>query len=236
MENINNSNNNLDFKTSKQINCINDIKHVYYINLKERIDRKKHVEEQLKNLGFNPNRFNATKLPNGALGCSLSHLKLLKYAKENNLDHILIVEDDILFLNKDLFIEQFNKFLSKNKKFDVVLLAGNNMPPFLQFNDYCIKVTRCQTTTGYLVCNHYYDTLINNFAEGINRLIHDPNSHVLYAIDKYWFKLQEKNNWYLITPLTVTQKADYSDIEKRYTNYSNVMLDLDKSSYFQKLR
>ena len=74
-------------------------------------------------------------------------------------------------------------------------------------DDTCVKVTQCQTTTGYLVRKHYYNILIdNNIRNGITNLIKEPNKHFLYAIDKYWFKLQQRDNWFLITPLTVTQE------------------------------
>ena len=63
---------------------------------------------------------------------------------------------------------------------------------------------------------------------GIQKLLREPEKHILYAIDKYWFQLQEKHLWYLIIPLTVTQREDYSDIEKKQTNYSMMMTDLDK--------
>ena len=55
-------------------------------------------------------------------------------------------------------MNQFNKFLETHElesSFDVALIAGNNMPPFTEIDDTCVKVTRCQTTTGYLVKNHY---------------------------------------------------------------------------------
>jgi hypothetical protein len=61
----------------------------------------------------------------------------------------------------------------------------------------------------------------------------EPDKHVLYAIDKYWFNLQSIDKWFLIIPLTVTQREDYSDIEKRPTNYSRAMLDLDKKEFFR---
>ena len=210
------------------ISNISDIKHSFYINLESRSDRKKHVEEQLKIIGIDANRFNAIKLSNGALGCSMSHLKCLEIARENNWEHILIVEDDIKFLNPELFIKQINKFLNLHTDWDVILIAGNNLPPHEIIDDTCVKVTQCQTTTGYIVKNHYYNTLIDNIRNGITNLIKEPQHHYLYAIDKYWFKLQQKNNWYLITPLTVTQREDYSDIEKRATNYTRVMTDLNK--------
>ena len=210
------------------ISNISDIKHAFYINLESRSDRKKHVEEQLKIIGIQANRFKAIKLLNGALGCSMSHLKCLEIAKENDWEHVLIVEDDIKFLNPELFIIQINKFLNLHSVWDVVLIAGNNLPPHEVIDDSCVKVTRCQTTTGYIVKKHYYDTLIDNIRNGITNLIKEPKQHSLYAIDKYWFKLQQMNNWYLITPLTVTQREDYSDIEKRPTNYTRAMTDLSK--------
>jgi hypothetical protein len=56
----------------------------------------------------------------------------------------------------------------------------------------------------------------------------EPQNHHIYAIDQYWTKLQYTDNWFLITPPTVVQRDDYSDIEKRRTNYKHIMLNLDK--------
>lgn len=217
------------------MNSINDIKHVFFINLDTRPDRKSHVETQLNNIGLNSHsRFNAIKMQNGAIGCSMSHLKLIETAKLNKWDHILIVEDDILFTNPKLFRTQLNQFLSNHTIFDVLLIAGNNMPPYKKIDDTCIQVTQCQTTTGYLVKSHYYDKLINNYKTGILKLMREPHNHRIYAIDKFWFNLQTIDKWYLLIPLTVTQRADYSNIEKRHTNYANVMLDLDKKEFIKR--
>lgn len=218
------------------MNSIQDIKHTFYINLLSRPDRKQHVENQMKSIGITPQRFNAIKMTNGAIGCSMSHLKIIEMAKENNWDHVLIIEDDILFTNPSLFVKQFNKFLSNHNDFDVVLIAGNNLPPYTKIDDTCVQVTHCQTTTGYLVKKHYYDILINNYKTGILNLMKEPDNHRVYAIDKFWFNLQLVHKWYLITPLTVTQREDYSDIEKRPTNYTPAMLDLDKTAFLQRQR
>lgn len=215
------------------INSISGIEHALYINLASRTDRKQHVEAQLKLVGISAERFNAVKLPDGALGCSMSHLKCLLIAKEKGWDHVLICEDDITFTNPGLFIQQTNKFLSKQEKWDVVLLAGNNMPPYTPVEDYCVQVTRCQTTTGYLVKSHYYDKLIDNIRTGMNMLVKNRDMHKVYAIDKFWFLLQDKDLWFLITPLSVVQREDYSDIEKRRTNYTKIMVDLDKRYMFE---
>ena len=215
------------------MNSITDIKHAYYINLDTRPDRKAHVEEQLTKIGVKAERFNAIRLPNGALGCSMSHLKCIELAKQNDFDHIMIVEDDITFLKPKVFIKQLNHFLKTHKNWDVILIAGNNVPPYTRVDDSCIKVSRCQTTTGYIVNKHYYDKLIQNYRDGMARLMREPDKPILYAIDKYWFQLQMVDNWYLITPLTVTQKDDYSDIEKKHVGYTHLMTDLDKEWLFK---
>ena len=219
------------------INCLDDIKNAFYINLEHRTDRKEHVKNELNNIGIKSTRFNAIKMTNGAIGCSLSHLKLLEDAKKNQLDHILIVEDDITFLDPSLFKTQINKFFElHNNKWDVILFAGNNMPPFEIIDDTCVKVSRCQTTTGYLVNGHYINVLISNIKMGLTHLINSPTETVKYAIDKFWFVLQNNSKWYLITPLTVVQREDYSDIEKRVTNYQELMQDLDKAELFKAIK
>lgn len=216
------------------MNSIKDIKNVYYINLDKRIDRKQHFENQMKMIGLNANRFPAIEHNIGAIGCSMSHLQLLKYAKKNNLDHILIMEDDITFLNPSLFIQNLNNFFSSRVDFDVLLIAGNNMGVFDVVNENCVKITHCQTTTGYLVKNNYLDTLIENYENGIKFFLENTKLNDFYAIDQYWSVLQQKDKWYLLTPLTVTQRPDYSDIEKKNINYNRAMLTLDKSHFFNR--
>jgi GR25 family glycosyltransferase involved in LPS biosynthesis len=216
------------------MNNITDIKNIFYINLDRRIDRKMHIETQLNLLNLKATRFPAILNSFGALGCSLSHLALLKYAKHNNLDHILILEDDVSFLNPSLFLDNLNQFLKTHTNFDVLLLAGNNMGNYEKIDDCCVKVSQCQTTTAYLVKNHYYDTLIKNYENGINLLQLYPNKLDDYAIDQFWKKLQKIHNWFLLIPLSVIQRPDISDVEKRVTNYKNAMLDLDKTSYLKR--
>ena len=216
---------------------INDITNAYYINLEHRIDRKVHVERELDKLGIRATRFNAIQMKNGAIGCSLSHLRILEEAKKNNMGHVLILEDDIMFLDSDLFKSQLNKFFNLHgHNWDVILFAGNNIPPYEVIDDTCVKVSRCQTTTGYLVNGHYIDVLASNVKRGITFLLNKPDEKSSYAIDKYWFELQKADRWFLITPLTVVQKEGYSDIEQKETNYTKLMQDLDKRELFNAIK
>ena len=205
--------------------------HTIYINLDHRKDRLAHVQQELAKLGV-PNggtRFNAVKTANGAIGCTISHIKCLEQAKAQNLHQVFICEDDICFKDPQLLLQnaaQFNAVFGD--AYDVLLIGGNNLPPYKQFGNFCAQISNCQTTTGYIVKQHYYDTLIDNFREGLKKLMENPTNKREFAIDIYWKHLQTSNRWYIVLPLTVHQLEGYSDIEERDTDYRGLMLDMDK--------
>lgn len=201
------------------------MEHVYYINLESRTDRRTHVESQLELLGWKYERFNAVKTKSGRVGCSMSHLRLLQMAKQKNLPYIVIIEDDIHFTDIPKFKSLHKEFIENISDFDVYLLAGNLRPPVEIIPNNILRISLSYTTTGYVVKNHYYDTMIENIKEGISKLIKDP-SNGINAIDVNWIQLQKKDKWYISYPRTVTQLAnEYSDIEKRIINYDHLMLD-----------
>ena len=205
------------------------IQHVHYINLEGRTDRKTHVEQQMKLVGLEAIRFNAIQHEVGAIGCAMSHLELLRMAKQNKFDHILIVEDDIEFISPSVFQNSLSRFLSSGHTYDVLMLAGNNMGEYKMVDITCVQIRRCFTTTGYIVRHHYYDRLIENIEKGIELYLANPQKNNLYAIDVFWQTLQQQDTWYLLAPLSVIQKPDYSDIEKKHVNYTNLMLQLNKT-------
>ena len=200
-----------------------------YINLEHRKDRYHSVLKELNKINIsNPQRFNAIQKENGAIGCSLSHIKCLELAIKNNYEYVLICEDDIEILDTSLFVENVNKFLNSEIEWDVLLIAGNNMIPYNFVTNYCIKIYNCLTTTGYIVKNAYFSTLLNNYKEGVLNLMKEPENPN-HKIDKHWLILQKKHNWYMLIPPTIVQKEDYSDIEKKVTNFKNYMLNFNKA-------
>jgi GR25 family glycosyltransferase involved in LPS biosynthesis len=205
------------------------LKHTLFINLESRTDRLQHVVKQLGSLGIVGERFNACKTKVGAIGCTMSHIKCLELAKLRDYDQVFICEDDITFLEPQIFLNSLKKF-SENTEldWDMLIVGGNIVPPYERVGDYCIRVGECQTTTGYIVKKHYYDVLIDNFRESAKHLIQDPENKPMYALDVYWKRLQRQGLWYMICPFTVVQYDTYSDIEERYVDYRSLMLDMDK--------
>lgn len=209
------------------------LKHTFVINLKTRPDRLEHVTAEFEKLNIKPNIFNAIQTKDGAVGCTMSHIKCLEIAIEKDYEQIFICEDDITFLEPYVALRSLDFFQKKIKNWDVLIIGGNVVKPYEKIDDYCLKITNCQTTTGYIVKKNYYNTLLNNFRTGINKLLTTGNTRQ-FAIDIYWKQLQIQDNWYLLHPLTVTQYENYSDIEKKNTNYNHLMLDPHKDWLFNR--
>ena len=216
------------------LSSFEDITNILYINLDHRVDRKVQIEHEFKQFDMKPERFKAIMMQQGAIGCSMSHLKCLQLAKERNWEHVLICEDDITFLDPQRFRSSLDGFLKAHNDWDVVFISGNNIPPYTPVDDNCIRVYSCQCAAGYIVKRHYYDKLIDNVKKGLTMLMRDPTNKPQYAIDRYWFSLQRVDKWYLIIPPTVVQRAGYSDIEMRLTDYHYLMTDIDKTQMMNK--
>ena len=207
------------------------IKNTFYINLQERGDRKQHIEKELKKINITPQRINACKMKHDCVGCSMSHIRCIELAKLREYDEIFIVEDDSVFTKPKVLLESLKKFKENIQDWDVLIIGGNVIQPYEVISDYCLRSYNTQTTTAYIVKKHYYDTLIKNYKDGVKELMKDPTNKIHknnYAIDMYWKSLQIKDKWYVLTPLTVTQLEDYSDIECLRVNYDHLMLDFKK--------
>lgn len=200
-----------------KIQNFKDIKNVLYINLEHRNDRKEHFENEIKKINLNYTRFNAIKNENGEVGCLLSHIECLKIAIKNNYEHILILEDDVVFNNPELLISQFDNFIKKQENWDVILFGGNNVTKPKEKDECYIKVNAVASTVAYLVNGHYFEKLLENFQKSLE---------IKKPVDIGWEALQWADNWYLIIPLSVSQKIDYSDIQKRVVNYDNCLLKI----------
>jgi len=212
------------------------LQHILYINLGYRQDRKDHCLTEFQKLGIPESRierFPAIQTTTGSVGCTMSHIKCIELAKQKGWEQVFICEDDIEFTNPDLFKTQLKKLYDSKLSWDTLVIGGNNAPPFQPINDFCVRVYNIQTTTGYIIKKHYYDTLIANFKEGLMKLMREPSRHKEFAIDIYWKQLQQRDQWLILIPLTVCQYYDFSDIEGKVVDYKEMMLDLEKKALIE---
>lgn len=187
---------------------------VVYINLDERADRKTQVQRELLR-AFPAGkivRFPAIKHADGGRGCTMSHIAVLEMAKANAWKNVLIVEDDFVWIRLKEGVDRFTELLSDS--YDVIVVGGAHV----SCNTKTMRLASCQTTTAYVVAQHYYDTLLGNYREGLAQL-EATNDYGTYALDQFWKRLQGPDNWFIVLPIMAAQRPGYSDIEKRNVNY-----------------
>ena len=192
---------------------------IIYINLKKRTDRRQQIEQDLTAYGLPYERFDAIETPGfGLLGCGLSHLSVLKLAKEKQYKNVLILEDDFMFLvSKETLEYQLSQFFDLHLDYDVCMLSYNLIR--FQPTQYTVinKIIEVQTASGYIVNCKYYDKLINLY-EWAMPILQETKQESIYSNDQVWKMYQPDDNWYAFNLRIGQQRPGYSDNGGFYVN------------------
>lgn len=218
---------------------------VFCINLDRRPDRLERFTAMAKELHFTFTRWQAVdskvlKHPNGMimeenerrnneLACKLSHLRLLKYAKEKKYSSILIFEDDAV-INQSL-IPILDSITSLTKDYDeprdfkfelyqsgikiqhwhMLYLGVNDINKTKEkITENIYRIYTGFTTHAYAVNSIAYDILIE-------ALEYRGQADVLYA--DYVHPLGKS---YCIHPNIVYQEDGFSDITEKEESYQQL--------------
>lgn len=99
---------------------------VFVINLDRRKDRWEETQKELQRVGIpieKVQRISAVPHPNGAVGCSLSHVTVMCNAIKDKLNNIMVLEDDVSFIESLEKVEEaINKAVAR-PDFKAILLA-----------------------------------------------------------------------------------------------------------------
>ena len=157
-------------------------------------------------------------------GCSLSHLEIIKMAKENNFKNVLIFEDDVI-INSTL--EETLDGLSKSVKelpdnWDIFYLAAcptdmyGHCPPISDYSENLCKVHSAYTTHAIAINGTAFDHIIDN---GANMDTIIPWIETWVGIDVFYIKKIHCNgNTYMPRKLLLNQRNCFSDMENCVRN------------------
>jgi glycosyl transferase family 25 len=198
----------------------NNIDKIIYINLNKRPDRRELIEKQLSDFNLEYERFEAIEYNGfGIYGCGLSHLSVLKIAKERNYKNILILEDDFEFIvTKEVFEDNLKQFFESNIDYNVCMLSYNVHENLDMENMVVNKVLFAQTASGYLVNSNYYDKLIELYEYAMPLLI-STKQHWIYSNDVVWRDYQKQDLWYYFKTRLGKQSPGFSDNAQCYNDY-----------------
>ena len=188
-----------------------NIDKVVYINLQKRPERRTHIESVLSEYGIQADRFEAIEHSHGLYGCGLSHLAVLKMARDNGWKNVLILEDDILVNSPPSEFEQrIHRLFQEGPAFDVFMLDVNLQRSEPVDQDWLLRVRYAHCAGAYIVQSHYYQTLIDLYEWALPLLL-ETGAHWIYANDAVWGRLQKTDNWYTFKDQLCRQMYGYSD-------------------------
>lgn len=154
---------------------LNYFSKAYYINLDSRVDRKESFEKQIEDLNLKVERFSAiTVEPYTTLkwedanrhfkeGCIKSHLEIVKLAKKQNLDNVLIFEDDCIF--SENFIQKATNTCNQlyNKEWDLFYLGcdpNGECIPFSGTKNLRLATKGAYQTHAYAINKRFYNRML----------------------------------------------------------------------------
>jgi glycosyl transferase family 25 len=195
-------------------------KNIYVINLKERIDRKLHITNELNKIncdnfylieGVDGSKIkNDSKLKNGMFGLINTYLKIFEHWSKSEQDDILIIEDDCIFAED--FNSKLKSYLSNVPNDWEMLYFGANHNYHMgmktqTINEMCIKLNNSYSAHCVLLKNYVFVDLINNIKQ------FSIENDVMLA------NLQKKYNAYSSKEPLTSQIQSYSNIENKIVNY-----------------
>jgi len=198
------------------MNAFDFFDEIFCINLDKRKDRWGLAQKEFEKINIldRVKRFPAIERKDGRLGCIKSHLEILKYAKKNNLNNVLIFEDDVMFLN-DVNGVLDNVVKQLPVDWNLLYLGANLHSPLTNISDNLVLLNNGFSTHAISYNKNVYDIFIKKY-NTMNELI--LQSDILDV----WLAsiIQNRGNSYLVKPLLATQRNDFSDIVKSDVNYS----------------
>ena len=203
---------------------------VYCINLKERLDRKKHVEKEFKKIDIQPTDvifldFHRHK-KGGRYGCYDSHMKVWNdfYTNHPDKELCIIFEDDFeVTENSKLYLKKAITFVEKNKD-NVDFLFLNDR--FIRYSEDRDKNKKCiddkYFINGYGFLAHAYivtRTYIKTIIYKNNNVLPKPSKmHFDVEINMEEKSiLYSKNIYYCKEPVFIQKVKFVSD------NYNNIL-------------
>lgn len=196
---------------------------IFCINLDRRTDRWEECLIEFAKHNLNVKRFSAIDgvslfglpgLTKGNIGAIYSHRAVIQYAKDNNFENILILEDDVEFHNDINRI--FFEFIQEVPcDWDMLFFGANHSEnniwmsePLIKITDHVYKIIRSYANHCYVVRENVYDKLI----EALSRK--DKPNDVLVS------DIQKEMNCYLFRPHLAWQRPSYSDLQEEFSDYS----------------
>lgn len=187
----------------------------FVVNLKRRKDRLESIKKEMEYIGWDYEYFPAVDT-NSHVGCTRSHMEIIKLAKSRGYDKVLIIEDDCTLMPYSKSLIQQMESETQNFDFAVVNLAPTLNRPvnvsekFRWFLDVTNLPPKEEHHRGIFATNMimYHSSIYDRVLE-----MEDPSKLNYYAIDDYIYQFitSHVQSYVPILPIG-PQISDWSDV------------------------
>jgi len=133
--------------------------------------------------GMKLKRTESITIPPGDYGCLLSHKKCIELAKENKWPCVLIIENDVTFI--DGFSERLKKAMSElPENWDMLWLGGLPREQNEPYSESLDRMFGSWGTYGYVIRDTMYLTVLNILSQ----------EKLIYSVDDYFGRIHGKHN------------------------------------------
>lgn len=210
-----------------QLRALLDGLPAFVINLDHRTDRWEALQASFEGLPLT--RLSATgDEEKGWLGCTHSHIRACKQGIKSGARAFLVLEDDAMLVEGFTGWAALGELL-RGDEWDVICLGGtvDKEVRFRGPKKEYRGVQRLKGCVAYIVRTAYAPNLVELWTqcleEGRAAVLEDPDkktTYGLFACDKWWWRLQARDAWFLAWPRLVMQRPSYSDIVGDFADYS----------------
>ncbi len=183
-----------------------------------RTDRRSALLQEFERIGFPENkiiRFPASSYngcPNS--GCLLSHANVLEMAYDMDLQNVLVLEDDFIFIDDVSKIHaDIKSFFELNIVWDVVMLTTCAAVVSEPTNQLISRISSSGNGAGYLVNRSMMLELSTLFKSNVENL-YSTKQHWVYQNDILWKTIMPTSQWYMFNHYLGYQKEGYSDLSQ----------------------
>ena len=205
----------LDCSVFDQIVCISRFQQPH-----QRDEFRTFLAQQLRVAEYKIEMATLPVIPIASVRRLIVQLEVLKMAQARQWNNVLMLNDDIQFVNDDSRTTAVNQVLSALKGADwkvVVLSAQYQEVRALASSEELVSIQYATAIGAYAVNSSYYSTLIDFFEKLLNEYQRTGNSQVNYP-DSYWHLLQPNAGWLGVWPPLAFPVPDLDDSNRVITD------------------
>lgn len=188
---------------------------IYILNLEERVDRYYETLLTLASVRAPLHRIHHYKAKKDGLppyvGATKNHVDVAEHFCLSEKTNCLVLEDDILFVDRPTVTSALSSFFSNPREYDICFLSLSKYGRREPLDDLLGQTFQgCTTSSAYFLHSSTAHGVCSVLSEGLAKMIESGDHHT-YCVDRYWSSLSKL---YYFSKKLAFQRPSYSNLTR----------------------